>query len=340
MIKYVTGNLLVSEAEALVNTVNCEGYMGKGIAYQFKMVFPENNKSYVDACRRGSLRIGTMHHFVEGGKTIINFPTKDKWREKSRMEYIEKGLEELIILIEKLNISSLAVPPLGSGNGGLIWADVKGLIEAKLSDISKTVDILIYEPSQNYVAHPALEPNLSTSALVLMNIKINLNKFSAIRLQKTAYVMDVLSDNKYFNFTKHKYGPYDHAIDVISKKIKEFQNYHHTNNTNEAYDIAMKKLISKKVEDKLNTLLPLIKKATDYVNNVDTDKKLECITTILYILQTNSNLNEEQIVQSFKNWSDDKAERFSDNEILKGIVYLHETNMIQKNLIGFRHFDR
>ena len=93
MFFYTTGDLLQSDAEALVNTVNCEGYMGKGIAYQFKLKFPNNNKDYVKACKNGTLRPGKLHVYKESEKIIINFPTKDKWREKSRMEYIEDGLD-------------------------------------------------------------------------------------------------------------------------------------------------------------------------------------------------------------------------------------------------------
>ena len=336
MIKYVTGNLLESKADILVNTVNCEGYMGKGIAYQFRLAFPENNKSYVNACKNGDLKIGKIHYFTENNKTIVNFPTKVIWREKSKMEYIEKGLDELISFIRERNITSLAIPPLGSGNGGLIWADVKKLIEMKLCSISKNVDIYVYEPSHNYIAQPTIEPKLSTSGLVLMNIKMNLNKFNSTRLQKTAYIMDTMTENRYFNFTKHKYGPYDHAIDVISKNIKEFQKYHNTNSTFEAYNIAIKKLISERVEDKLNTLMPSIKKAASYVNDVETDKKLENITTILYILQVNGDLDVDRIIYEFKAWSVDKSNRFADDEIKNGITYLYETNMIERSLVGFR----
>ena len=136
MLTYTTGDLLKSDAKALVNTVNCEGYMGKGIAYQFKLQFPENNISYINACKNGNLKIGTLHYYKEKEKLIINFPTKNKWREKSHINYIEKGLDQLILLIAELKISSIAIPPLGSGNGGLIWADVKSIIEKKLTPLS------------------------------------------------------------------------------------------------------------------------------------------------------------------------------------------------------------
>ena len=128
MLNYTTGDLLKSDAEALVNTVNCEGFMGKGIAYQFKLQYPQNNEDYVRACRSGALAIGKLHYYKEKGKIIINFPTKDKWREKSRMEYIEKGLDELVVLARDLGLTSIAIPPLGSGNGGLDLSGMMGVI--------------------------------------------------------------------------------------------------------------------------------------------------------------------------------------------------------------------
>jgi O-acetyl-ADP-ribose deacetylase (regulator of RNase III) len=104
VIVYTTGNLLNSSADALVNTVNCEGYMGKGIAYQFKLQYPETNIDYVKACKRGTLRIGKLHYFTEKGKLIINFPTKDKWRANSKIEYIANGLDELLDYYQKMAI--------------------------------------------------------------------------------------------------------------------------------------------------------------------------------------------------------------------------------------------
>lgn len=337
MITCVTGDLLQSDAQCLVNTVNCEGYMGKGIAYQFKLAFPENNIDYVKACKTGKLHIGTLHYYLEKEKIIVNFPTKDKWRAKSKIEYIDVGLDQLIILIERLNICSIAIPPLGSGNGGLRWADVKQLIFKKLSPLSagKQIDIFIYEPSKNYAAIPASEPQLSLSALVLMQIKLHLRKFNSLRLQKTAYLMDFFGQQPYFHFEKHKFGPYDHAIDVISKRIKEFQQYYNTGSTSEAYELAYKKLTSEAVDAKLNALIPLIERSAHYVNDISSDSHLECIATLLFLLQTNGPTAEDQLIQDFQAWSEDKAKRFSRGSITDGINYLHETGLIQKTLIGY-----
>lgn len=335
MIIYTTGDLLNSPAEALVNTVNCEGYMGKGIAYQFKLKFPDNNKDYIKACKNGDLQIGRMHYFQEDNKTIINFPTKDRWRAKSKMEYIDKGLDALVPLIENLEIHSVAIPPLGAGNGGLDWAKVKTLINEKLSVFDENVKIYIYEPSRNYVSQPKTEPKLSLSALVLMNIKHNLNKFDTLRLQKTAFYMDVLSKENYFSFKKYKYGPYDNSISIISRNIKEFQQYHRVKNTNEAYEILYNKIVSEQVEKKLKILEPFIKQAAEYVNRIESNYELECLSTITYLIYEDVELTETEIIQKFKKWSEDKDNRFTEKDIIKGIEQLLEMHIIEKNLIGY-----
>ncbi|MBP1736139.1 MAG: Appr-p processing protein [Oscillospiraceae bacterium] len=335
MIQYTTGDLLLSSTQALVNTVNCEGYMGKGIAYQFKLKFPENNADYIKACKVGSLRIGTIHYYQEKDKIIINFPTKNKWREKSKMEYIESGLNSLILVIEELKIQSISIPPLGSGNGGLVWSDVKALIEKILSPIASSIDILIYEPSKGYVSQPTVEPQLSTSALVLMQIKRNLKNFSKIRLQKSAYFIDVFLNEKYFKFKRHKLGPYDYNIEIISKNIKEFQKFHSIKNTDDAYTILYNKIVSDSVEKKLSIIKPALKKACAFIDSLPTDGEVECCATITFLLEENGPLNEDVIVSLFKAWSKDKSERFSEQMILNGISTLYEANIIDKNLLGY-----
>ena len=335
MIIYTTGDLLKSSADALVNTVNCEGYMGKGIAYQLKLQFPNNNKDYVKACKTGELQIGKLHYFKEDSKIIINFPTKNKWRAKSKIEYVEKGLNELVKLIEQLDIQSVAIPPLGSGNGGLIWNEVKSLIEKKLAVVNEKVQIYIYEPSQNYVSQPKVEPSLSLSALVLMDIKHHLNKFDTLRLQKTAFYMDTFQGEHYFNFTRHKYGPYDNSISIVSRNIKEFQKYHGVKNTDEAYGILHNKIVSDHVESKLATLQPFIEKAAEFVNTFKTNHELECLSTITYLLKEKEELTQAEIVDEFKRWSEDKANRFPDDDIIKGITSYIIPIIIEKTLMGY-----
>lgn len=146
MIAFVKGDILKTESEAIVNPVNCEGYMGKGLALQVKLLYPKTFHDYSEACQEGQLKIGQVHCFKENNKVIINFPTKDKWRAKSKLSYITDGLPALINLIQKLNIKSIAIPPLGCGLGGLKWDNVKQVLLEHLEPVSNKLDIFIYEP--------------------------------------------------------------------------------------------------------------------------------------------------------------------------------------------------
>lgn len=148
MIVYKTGDLLAENAETLINTVNCVGVMGRGIALQFKKKFPENFKAYAAACKRGEVRPGRMFVFDMGGianpRYIINFPTKRHWRNESRLEDIDSGLQALVNEIKERSIRSIAIPPLGSGLGGLDWTEVKRRIEQTLDKMD--VHITVFEP--------------------------------------------------------------------------------------------------------------------------------------------------------------------------------------------------
>ena len=149
MIEYRTGNIFDVDAEALVNTVNCVGVMGRGIALQFKTAFPENFEAYAAACKRNEVMPGRMFVFETGQTSnpryIINFPTKQHWRAKSRMADIESGLEALVEEISARNIRSIAVPALGSGLGGLDWPDVRERIEQALAEVADA-DVIVFEP--------------------------------------------------------------------------------------------------------------------------------------------------------------------------------------------------
>ncbi len=334
MIKFVTGNIFDAGADCLVNTVNCEGYMGKGIAYQFKMRFPQNNHDYVKACKSGKLRVGTIHYYKEEGIWIINFPTKDKWREKSKIDYIEKGLNELVKFVVEYNPKVIAIPPLGCGNGGLEWNIVKKIIVQKLASIENEHTFLIYEPSTSYVAIPKQAPNISVSGLVLLQIRLNLNKFNALRLQKAGYFTNYFLKEEYFKFDKWKYGPYSHSVDIVARSLNEYQKYYGLTNSKDTYEHIYKVICSQKTEEKMDKLLPAIEKATIYINQVNTDKKLEGIATILFIVEKNKQISRENIVECFREWSEDKAKRFSKKYICECIDYLEQTDIISKDICG------
>ena len=334
MITYTTGNIFDSGAECLVNTVNCEGYMGKGIAYQFKLRYPENNKDYVRACKSGELRIGTIHWFTEDGKLIVNFPTKNKWREKSQMSYVEGGLDLLVELIKDKEVTSIAIPPLGCGNGGLVWGEVKQVVEKKLNPIIGKCDITVYEPSKQYKAIVKEAPKLSVSSLVLLQVKMHLNDWGYLRMQKACFFVNFFLGDNYFKFDKWKFGPYSHAVDIVAKGIKEYQDYYHLDNSKDTYEQAYQVVISEKTNKKMELLMPAIEKATAYVNRIKSNKELEGISTVLFLIQNNMGLDEVGVVKGFKEWSEDKASRFSEKDIVDAIFFLLDTGIIMKNIVG------
>lgn len=148
MIRYTTGNLLDDPADALVNAVNCVGVMGRGIALEFKKRFPENFQKYQAACLGGEIHVGFMFVTKEAGKTIINFPTKKHWRNRSHLSWIETGLRfDLRRIIILNDIRSIAIPALGCGLGGLPWDKVRYLIEDGLGRLDG-VDVVVYEPAE------------------------------------------------------------------------------------------------------------------------------------------------------------------------------------------------
>lgn len=221
MITYKSGDILKEDAEALINTVNCEGVMGRGIALQFKNAFPENFKAYAAACKRGEVQPGNMFVFQTGKMVnpqfIINFPTKRKWRNKSRMADIESGLKALVETLCQYGIRSVAIPPLGCGLGGLSWTSVKSHIEAALKS-QENIQIVVYEPSGapavDEMVHTSKVPSMTSSRAVLLGLMYRylcglLDPFiSLLEIHKLMYFMQEVGEPLKLNFQKGAYGPY------------------------------------------------------------------------------------------------------------------------------------
>lgn len=334
MIKFVTGDLFESGADCLINTVNCEGFMGKGIAYQFKMRFPQNNKDYVKACKEGTLRIGTIHFYKESGVWIVNFPTKNKWREKSKTEYVEKGLDQLVKFVLENDPKIIAIPPLGCGNGGLDWNTVKNMIVEKLQIIEKEHTFLIYEPIMSSKTMLRRPPNMSVLNLALLQIRMQLIKTNILRLQNAGYFTNYFLGDDFFIFDTWESGPHSHAIDIEAKALGEYQKCYGLNNSKDTYEQILKMICSKKTEGKLEKLLPAIEQATAYVNGITSDKKLEGVTTVLYIVWKNHQIQEADILRLFRNRSKEIAKRFTKQYVMDCIGYLEQTGVISKDICG------
>ncbi len=275
MIHYLTGNMLQSQAECLVNPVNCEGYMGKGMAYQFKTSFPQNNEAYIRECRRNRLRPGTVFAFKESGKVIVNFPTKDKWKAPSRMRYIEDGMKALVEYLDSTAIRSVAIPQLGCGNGGLQWDSVRKVINRYIGPLSEKMDFYVYGPSEDAIEVSDKTPlYFSPSALILIKLGHGLLKPSKLRLQTAAFFMNYYMGNEYFKFTKSPFGPYSHDIDVMSKKIGEYQVLYQLD-SDEIYQSIYQTICSRKTDSVLESAREPIEKALRFVNSIEDINTLE-----------------------------------------------------------------
>ncbi len=336
MIKFTSGNILESSSYALVNTVNCEGYMGKGIAYQFKLRFPNNNSMYEEECRKGKFRPGDILLYEESGNLIVNFPTKDKWRRKSEYSFIIDGLKRLVKIIHEQNLKSISIPPLGCGNGGLQWEKVKGLLLEHLTPLSTLCDITIYEPFQGSDAinkqKPAAAPKINTSHLMLMMLKLRLNKFNKLRIQKAAYLINVFSGQDYFKFSKNHFGPHAYSVDILSRDIKEFQSYHNVN-TLDALENSLQTLVSDKTLIKLENYIPFLEKAAEVVNSFDDDRQLELFTTVIYLLENHRELSIEQLIKEVQEWNEHKKKSFDEYVIKNMAEELTKLGIIRMSLL-------
>lgn len=221
MIEYRSGDILESGADAIVNTVNCVGVMGRGIALQFKNAYPENFRAYAAACRRGEVWPGRMFAFETGQlspRLIVNFPTKRHWRAKSRIEDIDAGLAALVELILARQLRSIALPPLGSGLGGLDWDDeVRPRIEAALDRLDG-VRIIVYEPTgapaSDLMHHRREAPRMTAGRAALVELMHRylgglLDPFvTLLEVHKLMYFLQEAGEPLRLRYRQAPYGPY------------------------------------------------------------------------------------------------------------------------------------
>ncbi|MDP4239774.1 MAG: macro domain-containing protein [Bacteroidota bacterium] len=325
MIQLQTGNLLDSNAEALVNTVNTVGIMGKGIALQFKNMFPTNYKQYAKACKNGEVQIGKLFVTEEttllgGRKIIINFPTKTDWRKPAEYIYIEQGLKALARLIIDNQIHSVAIPPLGTGNGGLDWNKVKAMIELYLSALD--CDIQIYQP--NTLIQEAMKKErvkLTPARAMLLAVLFDLVRdgefVSEFAAEKVAYFLQRFGAEEYFklDFQPNFYGPY-------SGKVKRVLYY-----LNGSY-ITGYSSMDKKPFEELGIMTDGEKEVTNYLNENETYKAivektkkflagyyssfaLELLSTVDFIKQEKKVSTVEEITENINQWSSRKSAMFN-----------------------------
>jgi len=233
MIELKRGDILRSQAEALVNTVNCVGVMGRGIALQFRKAFPENFKAYEALCDRKAMNIGKVFFYdlsrLENPRYVINFPTKQHWKGKSRLENIEAGLRDLVAVVRKRGIRSIAIPPLGCGLGGLKWDDVRARIEQAFHSLPG-VNVLLFEPrgapsAEDMVKHEK-RPNMTRGRAALLGL---MQRYLAaamdpcvtlLEIHKLMYFMQAAGQDLRLGYAKGPYGPYAEKLRHVLTHIE------------------------------------------------------------------------------------------------------------------------
>jgi O-acetyl-ADP-ribose deacetylase (regulator of RNase III) len=344
MIRYKTGDILEEYAEALVNTVNCVGFMGRGISLQFKKAWPENFKAYAAACRRQEVQPGRMFVFETGRLTnpryIINFPTKRHWRGKSRLEDIDAGLNALVAEIRERKIRSIAIPPLGAGLGGLDWSKVRDRIEEAMRDLSE-VAIVVFEP----VGKPALPksmrwgkiPKLTPGRAALVGLMERylsglLDPFvSLLEIHKLMYFMQEAGEPLQLRFVKGPYGPYAENLRHV---LNETEGYY-TSGYGAGGDSPDKviELVPGAVEEAQRALaerpesLERFEHVAKLVEGFESPFGLELLATTHWIVTRDHPMSENELMKQFYGWADRKSQ-FTAQQIRLAVKVLREKGWV------------
>ena len=327
MINYCSGNILLNDAEALVNTVNTVGVMGKGIALQFKKAFPEMEKEYALACRRNEVVVGKMHIWDSGAyippRYIINFPTKKHWRHPSQLSYIKLGLVDLVEQIQRLGIQSVAIPPLGCGHGGLSWALVKNEIEKAFQKIPE-VEVFLYEPVGvpreseilNNTPKPLLTPTTANILRMIYQYYI-LEYFNPhlIEIHKLLYFYEKAGEPLNLHFKKYKYGPYSDSVRHILGRLDG--HYISGLGTGESRPLAEVRILPECMKS-VNEFLERTSDPSELSQrNADRVLKLiegfenpygmELLASVAWATMEDNIVSLEEIIQYLQNWNERKS---------------------------------
>ncbi len=331
MIKFKTGDILAEEAEALVNTVNCVGIMGRGVALQFKQAFPENFKAYERACRQGEVEPGRMFVFDTGQLThpryIINFPTKRHWRGRSRIEDIETGLRALVAEIRRRGIRSIALPPLGAGLGGLPWAEVRSRIERALLALPD-VRVVVFEPTPaSEAARPAKAqkvPEMTPGRAALVGLMERylaglLDPFvTLLEVHKLMYFTQEAGEPLRLRYVAGPYGPYAENLRHVLHAIEGY--YVSGYGTGGDAPAKVLQLVPGAVADARASLAAhpesqaRFEKVARLVEGFESPFGLELLATVHWIATREHPASEEDLIARTYAWAERKRQ-FSEHQI-------------------------
>jgi O-acetyl-ADP-ribose deacetylase (regulator of RNase III) len=330
MLKYAKGDILKANAEALVNTVNCVGIMGRGIALQFKNAFPQNFKAYVAACKRGEVLPGRMFVFETGSMTnpkyIINFPTKRHWRGKSRIEDVETGLDALVQEINRREIKSIAVPPLGAGLGGLPWELVRTRIEKSLGGLG--LDVTVFEPAgtpdPKLMARTREVPKMTPGRAALVSLIYRylsglMDPFiTLLEVHKLMYFLQESGAQLNLKYVKHHYGPYAQNLTHVLRNVEGHLISGYADGGDEP-DKPLE-LVPGAIFDATQFLeedketRALLNRVGDLVAGFETPFGLELLATVHWVAKHENAATAKEAYAKVRAWNDRKK-RFSQTQV-------------------------
>jgi O-acetyl-ADP-ribose deacetylase (regulator of RNase III) len=355
MLEFKQGNLLEEKPEALVNTVNCVGVMGKGIALQFKQAYPENFRQYEKACRAGKVQPGLMFtvptESLFNPKYIINFPTKLHWKNKSKIEDIKSGLVALVAEIKRLGITSIAVPPLGCGNGGLNWLEVKPLIESAFAQLSN-VQVIIFEPSGVPAAEKmqvaTKKPNMTRGRALIIHLLevygIPGYELTKLEIQKLAYFLQEAGEMLNLSYQQHLYGPYANNLNHVLKHIEGHFIRGYGDGTGRAtiYVLPEGKKAAEDFLAKDSEAQERLERVSKLIYGFETPYGMELLATVHWVAikQPNPAKNIEEAIALVREWTDAygtpsgvrKCKLFKPEHIRKAWQRLDEQSWLTPNL--------
>jgi len=346
MIEYRSGDIVKENVEALINTVNCVGVMGRGIALQFKNAFPGNFKAYATACKAEEVQPGRMFVFETGQLTnpryIINFPTKRHWRGKSRMEDIEVGLKALVDTIRRYNIRSIAVPPLGSGLGGLDWPEVKLRIEAAFQPLSD-VRIILYEPkgapATEKMVHNREVPTMTAGRAALVELMRRylgglLDPFvTLLEVHKLMYFMQEAGEPLRLKYQEAPYGPYAENLRHVLHAIEG----HLISGYADGGDAPDKQLqlVPGAIEDATGFLQQhadtstRFDKVADLVDGFESPFGLELLSSVHWVMKNEPVNSVDDVISHTYAWNDRKRQ-FTSRQIALAVDVLSRKGWVKR----------
>ena len=345
MIEHKVGDIFEEDVEALVNSVNCVGVMGRGIALQFKNRFPENFKAYAAACKRDEVKPGRMFVYESRAMTnpryIINFPTKRHWRGKSRMEDIDSGLADLAQEIKRRKIRSIAIPPLGSNLGKLDWADVRPRIESVLEALDG-VDVVLFEPGGGPVDN---RPNRSTNppkmtrgraCVISLMDRYRLGSLdpfvTLLEIHKLLYFMQHAGENLRLDFKKATFGPYAQNLRHVLRRMDG----HHIMGYRDGGDMPGKQLelVPGAVEDSAGFLGRYFKtkerlvRVSELVDGFESSFGLELLSTVHWVAAEDTARTDDEIIVHAYAWGPHKRQ-FSERQMRLALKVLRDKGWIR-----------